>query len=99
MFAVGVGGGCLDIVRLLYRFCSFQLSPTDGSIKTEIMPERTVKPKTTNQHSLAASECTSTYVYAVVLFNLFMRWAWAGSGDPALSGDRFTSYKAQIKVL
>ena len=99
MLAVGVRGGCLDIVCPLYRFCSFRLSPTDGSIKTEIQPERTVKPKTTNQHSLSASECTSTYVYAFVLFNLFMRWAWAGSGEPALSGDRFSSYKAQIKVL
>ena len=31
-----VGGGCLDNFSLLYRFCSLQLSPGDGSIKTEI---------------------------------------------------------------
>ena len=92
LLAVGVGGSCLDIFSLLYHFRSLHLSPGNGSIKTEILPLRTVKPKTTNQHSTV---CVSVYLGAricIVLFNLFMRWARASSGEPALSGDRFCSY-------
>ena len=51
MLAVGVGGDCLDNFSVLYRFCSLHLSPADGSIKTEIMPQMVVKSKTTIQHS------------------------------------------------
>ena len=51
VLAVGVGGNCLDKFSLLYRFCSLHLSPGDGSIKTKIMPQMTVKPKTAIQHS------------------------------------------------
>ena len=51
LLAVGVGGGCLEFFSLLYCFCSLHLSPGDGSIKADILPQRTVKPKTTNQHS------------------------------------------------
>ena len=50
VLAVGVGGGCLDIffshLSLLF---SFSLSLEDGSILTEILSQRAVKPKTTNQ--------------------------------------------------
>ena len=52
--AVGAGGGCLDIFlsRLLFH-CSLSLSLSlsggDGMIQTEILSEKTVKPKTTNQ--------------------------------------------------
>ena len=51
--AVGAGGGCLDIYTLIYHF-SFSLlslSPSlgDGPIWTEILSQRAVKPKTTNQ--------------------------------------------------
>ena len=48
VLAVGVGGSCLDIFFLL---CSLHLCPGDGSIKTEVLPQRTGKPKITNQHS------------------------------------------------
>ena len=44
--AVGAGGGGLDIFTLIYPF---SLSLGDGSIKTEILSQRAVKPKTTNQ--------------------------------------------------
>ena len=47
--AVGVGGGGLDIFSLIYPFSSFSLSVGDGSIYTEILSQRAVKPKTTNQ--------------------------------------------------
>ena len=47
--AVGAGGGGLDIFTLVYPFSSFSLSLGDGSIKTEILSQRAVKPKTTNQ--------------------------------------------------
>ena len=42
--AVGAGGGCLDIFTLIYPFST--LSP---SLWTEILSQRAVKPKTTNQ--------------------------------------------------
>ena len=49
---VGAGGGCLDIFTLIYPFLSsFSLSVGDGPIETEILSQRAVKPKTTNQPS------------------------------------------------
>ena len=50
MLAVGAGGGCLDIFfsRLSFLF-SFSLSRGDGPIQTEILSQRAVKLKTTNQ--------------------------------------------------
>ena len=47
--AVGAGGGGLDIFTLIYPFSSFSLSLGDGPIKTEILSQRAVKPKSTNQ--------------------------------------------------
>ena len=47
--AVGAGGGGLDIFSLIYHFSSFSRSLGDGTIKTEILSERAVKHKTTNQ--------------------------------------------------
>ena len=46
VLALGVGG-------VVWTILSFPFSPPpeDGSIKTEILPQRTGKPKTTNQHS------------------------------------------------
>ena len=55
--ALGAGGGCLDIFfsRLSFIF-SFSLSLGDGPIKTEILSQRAVKPKTTNQPSFSQYE-------------------------------------------
>ena len=50
--AVGAGGGGLDIFTLIYPFSSFSLSLGDGSIWTEILSQRAVKPKTTNQPTI-----------------------------------------------
>ena len=47
--AVGAGGGGLDIFNLIYPFSSFSLSLGDGPIYTEILSQKAVKPKTTNQ--------------------------------------------------
>ena len=47
--AVGVGGGCLDIFAL----SSFSLSLGDGPIKTDILSQRVVKPKTSHKPNLA----------------------------------------------
>ena len=47
--AIGAGGGGLDIFTLIYPFFSFSLSLGDGPIWTEILSQRAVKPKTTNQ--------------------------------------------------
>ena len=47
---VGAGGGCLDIFTLLYPFSP--LSPSlweTARYRTEILSQRAVKPKTTNQ--------------------------------------------------
>ena len=49
--AVVAGGGCLDIFILIYPFSPLSLSLGDGPILTEILPQRAVKPKTTNQPS------------------------------------------------
>ena len=47
---VGEGGGCLDVFTLIYPFL-FSISPFlgDGPIQTEILSQRAVKLKTTNQ--------------------------------------------------
>ena len=47
--AVGAGGDCLDIFSLLYLFSGLSPSLRDGPIYTEILSQRDVKPKTTNQ--------------------------------------------------
>ena len=48
--AVGAGGGCLGICFSRLSFLlSFSLSLGDGPIKTEILSQRAVKSKTTNQ--------------------------------------------------
>ena len=44
--AVCADGGGLDIFTLIYLFSSFSLSLGDGSIYTEILSQRAVKPKT-----------------------------------------------------
>ena len=52
--AGGADGGCLDIFfsRLSFLF-SYSLSLGDGPIKTEILSQRAVKPKSTNQPTAA----------------------------------------------
>ena len=47
--AAGAGGGGLDIFTLIYPFSFFSLSLGDSPIWTEILSQRAVKPKTTNQ--------------------------------------------------
>ena len=47
--AMGAGGGCLDIFTLVYHFSFLSPSLGDGPIQTEILSQRAVKPKTTNQ--------------------------------------------------
>ena len=49
VLAVGADGGGLDIFTLIYSFSHFSLSLGDGPILTEILSQRAVKPKTTNQ--------------------------------------------------
>ena len=70
VLAVGTGGGCLDIFTLLYLFSS--LSPSllgDGPILTEILSQRAVKPKTTNQpnHSLSLSPSNHSDIAGILL--------------------------------
>ena len=64
VLAIGVGEGCSDIFSLLYRFSSLHLSPGDGSIKTGMLPQWTVKPKTTNQYSTVGVSVYLGYAYA-----------------------------------
>ena len=53
MLAVGAGGGLFGhfFSRLSFLF-SFSLSLRDSPIKTEILTQRAVKPKTTNQPTI-----------------------------------------------
>ena len=62
MLAVGAGGGCLDIFfsRLSF-FYSFSLSLGDGPIWTEILSQRAVKPKTTNQPMFFKSKANNVH--------------------------------------
>ena len=46
---VGAGGGCLDIFSLIYHFSFLSPCLGDGPIETEILSQRAVKPKRTNQ--------------------------------------------------
>ena len=56
---VGAGGGCSDIFTLICPFLSsFSLSLGDGPMWTEILSQRAVKPKTTNQ-----SHCQYVDIY------------------------------------
>ena len=50
VLSIGAGGDCLDIFfsRLSILF-SFYLSLGDGQVYTDILSQRAVKPKTTNQ--------------------------------------------------
>ena len=60
--AVGAGGGCLDIFTLLYHFSP--LSPILW--ETEILSQRAVKPKTTNQpHPVFNESCCTSYLRCV----------------------------------
>ena len=58
--AVGAGGGGLDIFTLIYPFSSFSLSLGDGQIWTEILSQRAVKPKTTNQPTFFIGQPTGS---------------------------------------
>ena len=49
VLAVGAGGGCLDIFTLIYPIPPLSSSLGNGPIWTEILSQRAVKPKTTNQ--------------------------------------------------
>ena len=54
VLAVGAGGGGFGhFFSRLFFLCSFSFSLGDGPTQTEILPERAVKPKTTNQPSKA----------------------------------------------
>ena len=48
VLAVGAGGGCSGIFSLSFVF-SFSLSLGGGPILNEILSQRAMKPKTTNQ--------------------------------------------------
>ena len=90
---VGAGGGCLDIFTLIYPVLSpFSLSVGDGSIYTEILSQRAVKPKTTNQptnfitihtrlfSSLVSPSCNISVVsrhFCIGLIYIF-DWGWSG---------------------
>ena len=50
--AVGAVGGCLDVFYSLSFLFSFSLSLGDDPIKTEILSQSVVKPKTTIQSSI-----------------------------------------------
>ena len=65
--AIGAGGGCLDIFSLNYHFFSFSLSLGDGLIWTEILSQRAVKSRTTNQPTFT----TYYHVYNIFLCSQF----------------------------
>ena len=75
--AVGAGGGGLDIFTLIYPFSSFSLSLGDGPIWTEILSQRAVKPKTTNQPTNHPEKIKHLFWYCnvvVEVWELILRW-------------------------
>ena len=62
VLAVSVGVG---LFGQFYCFCSLHLSPEDGSIKTEILPQSTGKPKQLINSLLSASASTLAYAFFV----------------------------------
>ena len=65
MLTVGAGGGCLDIFLLSITSLFFlPLSLGYGPIWTEILSQRAVKPKTTNQ-SKSKGACMQMRVRSV----------------------------------
>ena len=48
---IGVSGGCLDSFTLIYHFYLLSFSLRNGPLYTEILSQRPLKAKTTNQHS------------------------------------------------
>ena len=65
VLAVGVGVG---LFGQFYCFSSLHLSPEDGPIKTEILPQRTGKPKQLINSLLSASASTLAYAFLFILF-------------------------------
>ena len=57
VLAVGAGKNCLDIILLsLLYLCSFSVSLTDCSIKTEYCLERTINQSQPTRHCLCVSQ-------------------------------------------
>ena len=71
-FAVGAGGGCLDF---------FFSSPGDGPKQTEILSQRAVKPKTTNQPTLIFTKIPFSCLGSI----------WKGKCEFSTRGDVFSS--------
>ena len=72
VLAVGAGGGCLDIFYSHLSVLSFfSLSLGDCPIETEILSQRAVKPKTTNQptvHLILPSQKTIIWTVSAAIF-------------------------------
>ena len=64
------GGSCLDIFSLVYLFCFLSPSLGDGPVWSEILSQRAVKPKTTNQPNPVVdgmtSVCSCYHIYSKV---------------------------------
>ena len=72
--ALGAGGGGLDISTLIYPFFSFSLSLGYGPIETEILSQRAVKPKTTNQPTLKKENILTGSTVSKSSFKLLTRY-------------------------
>ena len=79
--AVGAGGGGLDIFTLIYPFSSFSISLGYGTIETEILSQRAVKPKTTNQPTIPLFEIAITVDGDLQWCDFAMGWFYGNGGN------------------
>ena len=56
--ALAVGAGGCRLATFGYHYSSFSLSLGDGPISTDILSQRAIKPKTTNQSKFKFLLCT-----------------------------------------
>ena len=89
------GGGCLDIFTLVCHF--FLLSPSlgDGLIQTEILSQKAVKPKTTNQptFNLVTQVSDSGSHGALVSFFHYKRYSVIWGSQPLRARNRQVEFE------
>ena len=82
--AVGAGGGCLDIFTLSMFLFSFSLSLGDGPIYTEILSQKSAKPKTTNKQTTNLFFFIGKPGFLLVCF--YRKVRFSPTGNPGFPG-------------
>ena len=92
--AVGAGGGCLDIFTFVYHFCFFSPSLWE----TEILSQRAVKAKTTNQPTMQEKLFVCWWVVLAFEVPLMPRFT-LNRAIPGRDGERIEIYYLNSKYI